>query len=166
MQRCVLIGIVALVPLPLFAYIRGPEVRVNRLTINGNSYGSGAWEVSSPTVKGPSGYLTYDASGKSEKVKFRMEKGPGTRWSFVETAGFKHTQGLGPSGRKKDYIYEEQTGYTMKIRAAEGPFEGWYLARGHYLGDGPPELILVKDRGDAATVEMLVKTVRIEGHPK
>ena len=55
------------------------------------------------------------------------------------------------------YVSERQSGYTMKVRASEGPFEGWYLGR----VDGA--LVLVKDRGSAATLEMLETTTEIKG---
>jgi len=149
-----LAGLAVAVALPAFAGIRGPTVKVEALSIDGHEYG-GRWEISYPTLRSPSGlYLAYDASGKSPKVTFRREKGPGTEWSYAELKHFKRYEGMGT----EDYYYvsEEQTGYTMKIRAAEGPFKGWYLAR------EDDELILVKHPRDAATLRMLEKTVKIK----
>jgi hypothetical protein len=151
--RWVLVGLAVVIALPAFAGIRGPTVKVDALSIDGHNYGV-SWEISSPTLCSSSGYLAYDASGKSPKVTFRREKGPGTEWFFFEVLHFKRQVSMGRS--EFWYISEEQTGYTMKIRAAEGPFKGWYLAR----VDGA--LVLVKNHRDAATLRMLEKTVEIK----
>ena len=77
MLKWTTIGLVALA-LPSFAGIRSNVRKLNELTIDGHSHGSGAWEVSSPTVACGSRYLTYDASGKSPKVSLPLGKGSGT----------------------------------------------------------------------------------------
>ena len=151
MSRWVLVGLAAAATLPAYAGIRGPTRKVNALTIDGRPYGGGrSWAVDLPTLRAPSGYLAYDASGKSPKVTFRGEKGPGTSWRFVGVKYFTRYEPVRAS------VSEEQTGYTMKVRAAEGPFKGWYLAR---VGGS---LVLVKDPGKAATLEMLETTVEIK----
>jgi len=149
----VLVGLALTVALPSFAGIRGPTRRPEALAIDGHDYGV-AWEISSPTLCSRSGYLAYDGSGKSPKVTFQREKGPGTEWLFVELAHFTDEKPMGQRGGY--YISEEQTGYTMKIRAAEGRFKGWYLAR----VDG--SLVLVKNHRDAATLRMLETRVEIK----
>lgn len=151
----VLVGMAAAVALPAFAGIRGPTVTVNDLKIDGRSYGgAGAWAVSSPTLKAPSGYLSFDASGKSQQVTFRKEKGPGITWFFTEKSRFEDHEAKGKDAFH--YVSEEQRGYTMKLRAGEGPLEGWYL------GVEEGKLVLVKDSRNAATLRMVEKTVQIK----
>jgi hypothetical protein len=150
----VLVGLAVTVALPLFAGIRGPTCRPKALAVDGHNYGAG-WEISSPTLCSRSGYLAYDTSGKSPKVTFRQNKTPGTEWLFLEVEPFHRSEPMGQRGGY--YVSEEQTGYTMKIRAAEGSFKGWYLAR----VDG--SLVLVKNRRDAATLRLLEKTVEVKG---
>jgi len=142
--------------LPSFAGIEGPTRKVNRLTIDGSKHGGeGSWLVSAPTLQAPSGYLAYDASGKSPQVTFREAKGNGTSWSFVETVPFSDYKQLGMRGGW--YVSEQQSGYTMKVQATSGPFQGWYLGR----VDG--QLVLVKDRRKAATLRMLQTTRESKG---
>jgi hypothetical protein len=142
-----MIGLVAL-GVPLFAGIRSNERKVNRLTIDGHSHGGGGWVVSSPTLWSLDGYLTYDASGKSPKVTFSQSRGPGTNWAFVGMKTFSE-RNAGRGFTRDSNL--EQDGYTMELRATEGPYEGWYLGR----VDG--ELVLVKQRRHSATVEMVVR---------
>src|SRR5205823_3248940 len=95
--KWVLVGLAVTVALPSFAGIHGPTRHVKELTIDGRDYG-GAWQISSPTLWSWSGYLTYDASGKSPKVTFQRKKGPGTEWFFFEVAHFEHTEAMGNDG--------------------------------------------------------------------
>src|SRR5207249_3657338 len=106
---------------------------------------------SSPTLKGPTGYLAYDITGKLPKVTFQPDKGPGTRWSFIEVTPFKYTQDDGPTRDRP--TRKETTGYTMKLRASDGPFDGWYL------GQMGTTLVLFKEPNKAAIVRM-VQSVR------
>src|SRR5437899_329505 len=93
--RCVLVVLAAAVAMPSFGGILGPKRMVKELTINGDSVGEGLWEVSSPTLVCVSGYLAYDASGKSPKVTFEPVKGAGTTWSFVERSSFEEFKDKG-----------------------------------------------------------------------
>ena len=119
--RWVLVGLAVVIALPAFAGIRGPTRRPEALAIDGHDSGAG-WEISSPTLRSRSGYLAYDASGKSPKVTYRTEKGPGTEWLFLEVRPFESYESKGQRGGY--YVSEEKTDYTMKIRAAAGPFKG------------------------------------------
>src|SRR5436305_5751575 len=92
-MRAAVAGLV-LAALPALAGIRGPTATVNDLTINSQTFGGGGtWAVSSPTLRSPSGYLSFDATGKSREVTFRREKGPGIIWLFTDKARFERYQG-------------------------------------------------------------------------
>ncbi|HKB42452.1 MAG TPA: hypothetical protein VKD72_38855 [Gemmataceae bacterium] len=107
--------------------------------------------VSSPTLWSYNefGYLSYDASGESPKVSFGLLRGPGARWQFLEVRSFEYTIRTGSlwSTSKNDV---EVRGCTMKVRASNGPFKGWYLAR-----EGG-KLVLVKEYSRAATLRMVL----------
>ncbi|HEY7426785.1 MAG TPA: hypothetical protein VH682_21290 [Gemmataceae bacterium] len=108
----------------------------------------GKWKVSSPTVQSNDGkYLAYEAAGKSPRVYFTKEKGPHTIWAFVEMKPFTehslaHTKG----------ISVDASGFTLRLRATEGPFRGWYLTR---TKEG--ELVLTKEPRRASEVRLLMK---------
>ena len=146
MWKVLLAGLVAAVAVAqVAAGIRKNDVRVNSLEIDGASYGTGV-TVSAPTLHCSSGYLSYDVSGTSPDVTFDPRKGPHTTWAFVEMRGFtENTGGVGGG-------YEhEREGYTMKLRATEGPFAGWYLGR----VDG--KLVLVEEPRRAATLRLVLR---------
>jgi hypothetical protein len=154
MQKRVLVkllavaALVAVVAVPSLAGIRlGPTTKVKLLSIDGHNYA--AWMLNSPTVSAREGYLTYDATGKSPRVTFQKEKGPGTAWGFVGLKNFERDEDDGISAG------ELQKGYTMKLQATEGPFKGWYLCR---EPDGG--LILVQDHRQSSTLEMLEEKTR------
>jgi hypothetical protein len=142
--------VVVVAVLPLEAAIKVRESKVNSLKIGGKDYG-GSWRVSSPTLWSYNefGYLSYDASGKSPKVSFRLLRGSGSNWQFLEMRSFEYTRRGGTwwSSNKNDV---EVRGCTMKLRASTGPFKGWYLGR----EDG--ELVLVKDESSAVTLRLVL----------
>jgi hypothetical protein len=146
--------LVAVAAVPSPAGIRGPTRKDNALSINGHGYGRG-WSVNAPLLYGPDGYLTYDVTGKSPKVTFQKEKGPGAEWAFVEVKPWSNTEGKGM--RDGWYISEEQEGYSMKLQATEGPFKGWYL---RWEKDG---LVVTEKRLHSATLELLEKTTESKG---
>jgi hypothetical protein len=137
-----LLVVVAVAPLGAGVRVR-KKVVTRPLGIDGVAYGSRC-AVSSPTVECSLGYLSYDASGKSPEVSFDSTKGPHTTWAFVELRPFGQMTSLDNPEEKG----HERWGYTMKLRAAEGPLAGWYLGR----VDG--KLVLVKDYRQAATVRL------------
>jgi hypothetical protein len=146
MWKYLLAGLVAAVGVAqVAAGIRKNDHQVNALEINGASYGSGV-AVGAPTLHFPSGYLSYDVTGNSPDVSFDLKKGPHTTWAFVEMRGFTESSGGAGGG------YEhEREGYTMKLRATEGPFAGWYLGR----VDG--KLVLVEEPRRAATLRLVLR---------
>jgi len=146
MRKWTLIVLVVFI-LPSFAGIRENRRTPNRLEIDGASYGRG-WIVSSPTLHSPDGYLVYDATGKSPKVSVGGTKGPQATWTFVGEK--RYHEELANRGRTPG-TDSERRGWSMKLRAAAGPFAGWYL--GHKDGS----LILVKDPARAATVALVGK---------
>jgi hypothetical protein len=145
MRRGVLVGLLALLAVPLFAGIR-TVIERNRLEIAGFDYGSG-WEVSSPTLRSDAGYLSYDVSGKTPKVTFEAKAGPHATWEFVDVKKFRIE--LAGKGSRRDTDREE-TGFKMQLRATEGPFRGWYLLR---RVDG--SLVLIKDPKLASTLRLV-----------
>src|SRR4051812_28014821 len=107
----IVLGVLAL---PSFAGIKsGGTTYIDSLRIDGRSYGTAPWSPLAPTIRAQEGYLAYDAAGKSTTVTFRKEKGPGTKWSFVETNGFAYSE---PDGTYDGLpVRRTYRGYTMKV---------------------------------------------------
>jgi hypothetical protein len=150
MWRRAVIGILVLA-LPLLAGIRSNQTRPDRLEIDGVDYGTN-WTISSPTLCSKSGYLSYDVTGKSPKVTFQKTQGPHSTWTFVEKRLYQEEFLDQGSKRGTD---REVTGYSLKLRAAEGPYAGWYLAR-----EGR-ELVLVKNPAWAARLVLVQREADI-----
>ena len=118
----------------------------------GNVTVSGRWKVSSPTVQSEDGkYLAYEVEGESPRVYFTKKKGPHTTWAFVDMIRFSehaltHKQGI------PGWVSRDESGFTLRLRATEGPFRGWYLTR---TKEG--ELALTKEVRRAAEVRLLLK---------
>lgn len=118
----------------------------------------GRWKVSSPTVQSEDGrYLAYAVAGKSPRVYFTKEKGSHTVWSFVEMKRFskhslQHKQGVA------GWVSVDESGFTLRLRATEGPFRGWYLTR-----TKERDLVLTKEAGRAAEVRLLLKQRESQG---
>lgn len=137
MTKYLLTCLVALVALPSFAGITR-NVDVYRLEIDGVAYGS-SWKFDSPAVHTGKGYLSYDATGKSTAVTVN---GPKISWEFADRKSYEHKE----SGRAED---REYTGYSMKLRATEGPLAGWYL------GNEDGSWVLVKSEKEAARLTII-----------
>jgi hypothetical protein len=82
------------------------------------------WQVSAPTIKSPGGkFLGSDPTGRTPSVGLVKDKGANTRWAFAIVGKVRPGHGnegvqykVGPSG------------FRFRVKMAQGPFEGWYLA--------------------------------------
>jgi len=122
------------------------EVYLVKSRYKGGARVTHTWAVSNPTIKGPGGRLLgYDAKGRDPKARLvkKAGKGDATRWSF-EAVSY-----ISPKRSKSDRIRVGPSGMTFRVRAAEGPCKGWYLAT---KADGKDKkaLVLVRARKDAA----------------
>jgi hypothetical protein len=82
------------------------------------------WHVSAPTIRAESGKsLASDPSGRTPLVRLVSGKGANARWVFEVVCCLQPEQGEG-----KKVLKEGLSGFTFRVRAAEGPFKGWYLA--------------------------------------
>jgi hypothetical protein len=114
----------------------------------------GRWKASSPTVQSDAGeYLAYDVGGESPRVYFTKERGPHTAWAFVDREPYEHHSLQAQQGRP-GWVSVDESGFTLRLRATEGPFRGWYLAR---TKEG--DLVLVKKADRAAVVKFRLKEV-------
>ena len=82
------------------------------------------WHVSAPTIKSDSGkFLASDPAGRDPSVTLSTEKGPNTRWvfEFVSRLQPQHEKG-------ERLLMKGPSGFTFRVKAAEGAFQDWYLA--------------------------------------
>jgi hypothetical protein len=87
----------------------------------------GRWYVSAPTIKAESGkFLASDPAGRTPSVSLVSEKGAHTRWVFVFVARLAPGRAEGQS--KGVNLKDGPSGFTFRVKAAEGPFQNWYLA--------------------------------------
>jgi hypothetical protein len=115
----------------------------------------GRWKASSPTVQLHRGkYLAYEVAGESPRVYFTAEKGPHTAWAFADRKPFSESH-LVHEQENADWISVEEDGFTLRLRATEGPFRGWYLSR---TKEG--DLELTKEAGRATEVRFLLKRTK------
>jgi hypothetical protein len=108
------------------------------------------WYISAPTIKDEKGrFLASDPLGSDPTVHLVKEKGDNTRWvfEFVSQIEPKRARGEGPN------LKEGPGGFTFRVKLAEGPFKGWYLAAGERSAE--PE-----DRRDEGPPTRPVKLVR------
>ena len=86
--------------------------------------GSCRWYVSAPTIKAETGkFLASDPTGGTPSVSLVGEKGAHTRWVF------EFVRQLQPGSAKEERnLREGASGFTFRVKAAEGPFKDWYLA--------------------------------------
>jgi len=111
-----------------------------------------SWSVSNPTVKSSRGsLLCYDASGRDPEARLLKRAGGGdsARWSFEAVSRIhpKLTDG-------EERVKEGPAGMTFRLRAAEGPYKGWYLAAKGGEG-GKRRLTLVRARKDATVFKYI-----------
>lgn len=133
--------------------IKISEVSLESMEVGGVTV-SGKWKASSPNVRSAEGkYLAYEITGKSPRVYFTKEKGAHTAWAFVDQKDFSEHHLVCEQG--KDWISHDETGFTLRLRATEGPFRGWYLSR---TKEG--KLELTKEVRRAAEVKFLLKRTR------
>jgi hypothetical protein len=93
------------------------------------------WYVSAPTIKAASGkFLASDPAGRDPSVSLAGEKGANTRWVFEFVSQLRPGRAKGQS--KGDSFQEGPSGFTFRVKAAEGPFQDWYLAA-EEGGSGP-----------------------------
>jgi hypothetical protein len=82
------------------------------------------WYVSAPTIRAESGrFLASDPEGRSPTVRLVDDQGAHTRWVFEFVSHLRP----GPAKDAKG-LKEGPAGFTFRVKAAEGPFKGWYLA--------------------------------------
>jgi hypothetical protein len=106
------------------------------------------WSVSAPTIKSESGkFLGSDPDGRNPTVHLVGEKGGNTRWVFE----FVTTLSPGRS-REETRMKEGPSGFTFRVKLAEGPFKDWYLA-----AEAPPAQ---KDRKGKDPATRRLKLVR------
>jgi hypothetical protein len=86
------------------------------------------WYVSAPTIKAANGkFLASDPAGRNPTVHLVTKKGANTRWVFELQTRFS------PGPAKEEFrstLKEGPSGFTFRVKVAEGPFKGWYLAAG------------------------------------
>jgi hypothetical protein len=112
----------------------------------------GRWRANSPTVQSDDGsYLAYEAVGTSPRVYFTKERGPHTAWAFTDRKPFSEHHLVGEQGTA-GWVSVDESGFTLRLRATEGPFQGWYLSRAK-----GGKLALTKEAGRAAEVKFLLK---------
>ncbi len=137
--------------------IKLSSVSLESMEVGGVSV-PGKWKASSPTVQSDKGeYLAYEVVGKSPRVYFTKEKGPHTAWSFIDKKQFSKHHLVYEQGRV-DWVSVEESGFTLRLRATEGPFKGWYLSR-----NKERDLVLTKEAGRATEVEFLLKRTKSTG---
>jgi hypothetical protein len=85
--------------------------------------GLSRWSVSAPTIQSPSGkFLAGDPEGRNPTVHLVGEKGANARWVFEFASPVR-------PGRSREGPYKEgPSGFTFRVKLAEGPFKDWYLA--------------------------------------
>jgi hypothetical protein len=133
------------------------SVRVESMQVGGAAV-DGKWKASSPTVQSDSGeYLAYEAAGDSPRVYFTKDKGPHTSWAFVDRQPFSDHHLAHEQGRP-GWVSVEEEGFTLRLRATEGTFRGWYLSR-----TKAGKLELTKEVGPATEVKILLKRTRSVG---
>jgi hypothetical protein len=115
----------------------------------------GRWKASAPTVQSAEGeYLAYEVAGKSPRVYFTTEKGPHTSWAFLDQKPWGEHHLVHEQGTP-GWISVDESGYTLRLRATEGPFRGWYLATAK-----GGKLVLTREASRAAVVKLLLKKTR------
>lgn len=114
------------------------------------------WQISTPTIKDPNGHLlASDPAGRKPSVHLVDKKGTNTRWVFLIDLRLSPGRAKGEEPGMK----AGPSGFTFRVKQAEGPFEGWYLAAGEADtrtdGDGKEITVrpvkLVKDVREATT---------------
>ncbi|HEY7315925.1 MAG TPA: hypothetical protein VH643_41730 [Gemmataceae bacterium] len=156
MSNRILLGAsAALAVLLLSGSIKISEVNLESMEVGGVTV-PGKWKASSPTVQSTEGkYLAYEVAGDSPRVYFTKEKGPHTAWAFVDRKPFTN-HSLGHYDRAPGWgLSVDEEGFTLRLRATEGSFRGWFLSRTN-KGD----LVLTKEAGRAAEVKFLLKRTK------
>ncbi len=89
------------------------------------------WHVSAPIIQAESGlFLAGDPAGRDPSVCLVRRKGANTRWTF------EFVLRLDPGYSKAERrLQEGPSGFTFRLKAAEGPFRNWYLAAGEATAD-------------------------------
>ena len=93
------------------------------------------WFVSNPTIKAESGkFLAGDPEGLAPFGSPRQRQGAAHRaWVFEIVSQLQPGQAKGQS-KGDSHLKEGASGFTFRVKVAEAPFEGWYLA-----AEAPPE---------------------------
>jgi hypothetical protein len=116
-----------------------------------------AWYVSAPTIKGQSGkYLGGDPEGRRPSVRLLADKGATTRWVFEIVSTLQ-------PGRSKEEpkLDEGPSGFTFRVKMAEGRFKGWYLAA-EDEGRAPRRLKLVRDVKEATVFTYIEENLYVD----
>ena len=120
-----------------------------------NSRRASGVTVTAPVVKDTrDDYLAADPTGRTPTVRMVEKNGRHAQWAFEIESRFGPRQVDAGGGQR---MLEGTSGYYLRLKMADGPFKGWYLAD----EDGPSEprkdggpmrrgLRLVKDREQAA----------------
>src|SRR5262249_13578366 len=67
-----------------------------------------------------------DPEGRTPLVRLVSDKGANARWVFEFVSRLHPGEAKGES--KGVSLKEGPSGFTFRVKAAEGPFKGWYLA--------------------------------------
>jgi hypothetical protein len=129
------------------------------------------WFISTPTIKDAKGrFLASDPDGRSPSVHLVDKKGANARWAFLIGSHLSPGRAT-DEGRSNSHFKKGPSGFTFRVKQAEGPFAGWYLAAGEPVTkkdtDGKEikvrPLKLVKDVREA-TVFTYIETNYYVGH--
>lgn len=88
------------------------------------------WYISTPTITDAKGrFLASDPEGRRPTVQLVERKGANTRWVFLIDTRLRPGRAK-DEGLSNNHLDKGPSGYTFRVKLAEGPFAGWYLAAG------------------------------------
>ena len=113
------------------------------------------WYVGAPTIKAESGkFLASDPAGREPFVLLTEKKGGHTQWVFEIVSRLRPD--IAKNQSKGDRFEEGPSGFTFRVKVAEGPFKNWYLS----APLTPGELVERKGQGPASRRLRLERDVK------
>lgn len=91
---------------------------------------SGKWYASAPTITNESGlFISADPAGKTPGLHLVKGKGPHVQWAFEFTERWKPGEATREEvGISNAGLLVGDSGFSFKMKLAEGPFKDWYVA--------------------------------------